>query len=201
MRRDQIATLFTVLIGAGILLFFGFLAIKVQSGFAKPPTTDIDPGYIIPKKKAAESPPPIPAYQWYPVEKVTDGDTFVVSVGEKSVVVRLIGLDAPEFGGEPQCYAQEAADEARKLLSGSSVRLETDPSQDLYDAYGRLLAYAYVPASSKPEGILMNEYMIAHGFGEEYTFKVPYAKQTQFREVETSARELKKGMWGESVCQ
>ena len=141
--------------------------------------------------------------EWYPVEKIVDGDTIDVLVNGKKVRVRLIGLDTPEIVDprKPvQCFGKEASDEAKKILTGVSVHLETDPSQDLYDKYDRLLAYVYAPANSKQEGILVNEYMIAEGYGHEYTYDLPYKYQKEFRAAEDSARTQKKGLWADGVC-
>ena len=140
---------------------------------------------------------------WYPVKRVVDGDTIVVIIGTKLVKVRLIGLDTPETVDprKPvQCFAKEASAEASKILTGVSVRLETDPSQDTYDKYGRLLAYVFVPLNSNPEGLLFNQYMIREGYGHEYTYDLPYKYQKQFKAAEKSAREQKKGLWSDGVC-
>ena len=39
-----------------------------------------------------------------------------------------------------QCFGREASAQAKTILSGQSVYLETDPSQDTVDKYGRTLA-------------------------------------------------------------
>ena len=146
----------------------------------------------------------IPEYEWYPVVKVVDGDTLTIAIEGKNVTLRLIGLDTPETVDprKPvQCFGREASEKAKQLLSGTSVRIETDPSQGELDKYGRLLAYVYAPTSSKPEGILVNEYMIREGYGHEYTYNLPYKYQAQFNEAEGLAREEKKGLWADGACQ
>lgn len=142
-------------------------------------------------------------YTWYPVSKVIDGDTLVASINGKNITIRLIGIDTPETVDPRktvQCFGKEASEKARQILSGSSVRLENDPSQGAFDKYGRTLAYVYVVANSKPEGILVNEYMIAEGYGHEYTYTIPYKYQEEFKAAEKHAREAKKGLWADDAC-
>jgi micrococcal nuclease len=140
-----------------------------------------------------------PVPNTYRVTKVVDGDTFVVDIDGSAVTVRLIGLDTPETVDprKPvQCFGREASDKAKEILAGARVRLETDASQDTYDKYGRLLAYAFLP-----DGTLFNRYMIEEGFGHEYTYRTPYKYQTEFKAAEEAARIAKKGLWADDACE
>ena len=58
------------------------------------------------------------------VEYVVDGDTVRLENGR---YVRLIGIDTPEVGPD-DCYAAEAAREARALVQGRTVLLKADPT-------------------------------------------------------------------------
>ncbi|HEY4488529.1 MAG TPA: thermonuclease family protein [Candidatus Paceibacterota bacterium] len=141
--------------------------------------------------------------KWYPLVRVIDGDTFISLIDGEEVRVRLIGIDTPETVDprEPaQCFGAEATVAAINILEGQLVRLETDPSQDTYDAYGRLLAYAYVPASPVRSDIMVNEYLIREGFGHEYTLSVPYRYQQRFREAQAEARARERGLWADGAC-
>ena len=152
----------------------------------------------------AKSGAPAKAEDWYPVVKVVDGDTLTILKNGEKVTVRLIGLDTPEVVDprKPvQCFGIEASAKAKQILSGVDVRLEGDPSQGKFDKYGRTLAYVYVPANVRPEGILVNEYMIAEGYGHEYTYNLPYKYQAQFKAAERKAREERKGLWADGVCE
>ena len=136
--------------------------------------------------------------QMYPIIKVVDGDTLDILMDGKKVRLRLIGLDTPEIVDprKPvQCFARQASDKAKEILTGQSVRLETDPSQDTYDKYGRLLAYIFLL-----DGTNFNKLMIAKGYGHEYTYDLPYKYQTEFKAAEKSARESKKGLWADNAC-
>ncbi len=139
----------------------------------------------------------------YRVVRVSDGDTIVIDASGSDVSVRLIGIDSPEVDSSytrAECFGKEASDEAKRIMNGTSVRIETDPSQDQYDAYDRLLAYVYVPANTDPNGILVNRYMVENGFAREYTFKKAYREQASFAKAEREAKQLKKGLWAVGAC-
>ncbi len=140
---------------------------------------------------------------WYRVVRIVDGDTIVIKKDDADQSVRLIGIDTPEVDSsytKSECFGAEASAEAHTLMEGRDVRIEVDPSQDTYDAYGRLLAYVYVPADVDPEGILVNEYMIEHGFAREYTFKRAYEHRMAFLRAEQEAKHNKRGMWADDAC-
>lgn len=134
----------------------------------------------------------------YPVIKVHDGDTLTITKDGQSVKVRLIGINAPEiynYQKTPQCFGTEATKRAQELLEGTSVRIETDPSQDIYDKYGRLLAYAYLP-----NGTNVAEQLIREGYAHEYTYHLPYRYQKEFRAAQASAKTNTLGLWKSGVC-
>ena len=81
----------------------------------------------------------------FTVTKVVDGDTIWVDNGGR-MKIRMIGLDTPETVDprKPvQCFGREASAQAKTILGGQQVYLETDPSQDSVDKYGRTLAYVW----------------------------------------------------------
>ena len=83
----------------------------------------------------------------YTVLKVVDGDTIHVSANGQKLKIRMIGLDTPEVVDprKPvQCFGREASAQAKTILGGQQVYLETDPSQDTIDKYGRTLAYVWI---------------------------------------------------------
>ena len=133
-----------------------------------------------------------------PVVRVVDGDTLVVRLGGREETVRLIGIDTPE-SVDPrtpvQCFGREASARAKELLEGKQVQVETDPSQGERDQYGRLLAYVALAG-----GDLVNQRLIAEGFGHEYTFDRPYRHQAAFRAAERQAREQQRGLWSRATC-
>ena len=111
----------------------------------------------------------------YTVLKVVDGDTIHVSANGQKLKIRMIGLDTPETVDprKPvQCFGREASARAKTILGGQQVYLETDPSQDTIDKYGRTLAYVWIAS-----GRLFNLDMIADGYAFEYTYDLPYRYQ------------------------
>ena len=80
--------------------------------------------------------------------KVVDGDTIHVNSNGQKLKIRMTGLDTPETVDprKPvQCFGLEASAQAKTILGGQQVYLETDPSQDAVDKYGRTLAYIWTP--------------------------------------------------------
>lgn len=149
------------------------------------------------KPTYAKKIPKIDPKQQYEVINVLDGDTFDISVGKQIVTVRMLGIDTPETVDprKPvQCFGKEASDTTKEMLTGHSVKLQADKTQGTSDAYGRALAYVY-----RDDGTFMNEFLLKNGYAREYTFKVPYALQKEFKALEKEAREGKKGLWG-SLC-
>jgi len=89
----------------------------------------------------------------YQVERIIDGDTFVIKEGNLSAgrQIRLMSVNAPEVG---LCGSQQATAKLTSLISGKKVRLEGD----INDHFGRFLALVYV------DDILINEQMILSGW-------------------------------------
>ena len=128
---------------------------------------------------------------------MVDGDTLKVDRSGRTVKVRLIGIDTPETSDprKPvQCFGREASARAHELLDGQQVFLESDPSQDSVDKYGRTLAYVYVG------DLLVNRAMIEQGYAHEYTYDTPYRYQAEFRAAEAAARDGDHGLWSPSSC-
>ncbi|MBP9817203.1 thermonuclease family protein [Candidatus Shapirobacteria bacterium] len=133
------------------------------------------------------------------VDRVVDGDTIKVIIDNKIETVRLIGVDTPEVVDprKPvQCFGKEASEFTKKLLENQSVILVSDPTQGNLDKYGRLLRYVYLP-----DGTLVNQKIIANGYGHEYTYRIPYKFQTQFKDSQKQAESNNLGLWSPTACQ
>jgi endonuclease YncB( thermonuclease family) len=123
------------------------------------------------------------------VKRSTDGDSLVLENGQR---VRLIGVDTPEtvhpelpvqrFGGEAKAFT-------RKMVEGKDVRLEFGP--ELYDRYGRLLAYVWVG------DWLLNLALIRRGYGYAMT-RFLHPRMGEFLVAEEEARKRRYGMWHDS---
>lgn len=133
----------------------------------------------------------------YIVTRVIDGDTIWIDRRGTLEKIRLIGADTPELYDprKPvQCYGQEASDFTKAIL-GQEVYLETDPSQDSIDKYGRTLAYVWTDT-----GTLINFELIAGGYAHEYTYDTPYRYQGAFRAAERTAQDGNVGLWSPANC-
>lgn len=134
----------------------------------------------------------------YRVLGVIDGDTINISYNNKTEKVRMIGLDTPETKDprKPvQCFGREASQRMSDLVNGKNVRIEQDSSQGTIDKYGRLLLYIYLE-----DGTNVAYKMIADGYGHEYTYKIPYKYQSQFKVAQKEAESNKRGLWADSTC-
>ena len=121
------------------------------------------------------------------VAKVVDGDTLILSNGEK---VRLIGVDTPEMAHplKPvQYFAKEASSFTKKMVEGKEVRLEFGWQRR--DKHERLLAYVYLK-----DGTLLNAEIIKQGYGFAYT-RFPFKYLEEFRLYQKKAKENRQGLW------
>ena len=135
----------------------------------------------------------------YKVVKVIDGDTVTVEIDGKKETIRLIGVDTPETVDprKPvECFGIEASNKAKEILMGKSVRLEADSIVGERGKYGRLLRYIF-----SEDGTNFNKMMINEGYAHEYTYNSPYKYQNEFKQAEKEARESKRGLWGDGVCE
>ena len=133
----------------------------------------------------------------YRVTSVVDGDTIKIDYSGIETSLRLIGINAPEINNSytmVQCYGTESAKYLTGLLSGKSVKIEVDPTQDSVDDYNRLLRYVYL------EGEDIGLKMVSGGYAREYTYNNPYNKQSEYKNAEASAKQNKNGQWADSVC-
>jgi micrococcal nuclease len=133
------------------------------------------------------------------VTSVVDGDTVRVQRPEgEEETLRLIGIDTPEtkHPTKPvECFGRQASQRARDILADRRVTLSFDETQDRRDRYGRLLAYIILP-----DGTNFNKQMIAEGYAFEYTYRVPYPYQDEFKQAQRLARENDRGLWAEDTC-
>jgi micrococcal nuclease len=139
----------------------------------------------------SQSPPGL-----YSVTKVHDGDTISVNMNGKTEIIRMIGVDTPEShrpNTPVQCYAQEATNFTKSLISENRVRLQADPLNTNRDRYNRLLRYIYLP-----DGTLLQTRIITDGYGFAYT-QFPFVRAIEFEVLENQAEKAKKGLW--NACQ
>lgn len=169
------ATLFTIFIALALIFcaYIGYAQLQTPTA----PSQSIAPGF-------------------YRVTKVNDGDTIVVDMNGVAESVRFIGVDTPETHKPDtpvQCFGPQASDFTTKTLTGASVRLEADPTNDNRDRYDRLLRYVYTQ-----DGTLLNQALIEQGYGFAY-LSFPFQKKQEFASAQNRAQTAKLGLW--AACQ
>src|SRR3989344_2628687 len=146
------------------------------------------------------------------VVRVVDGDTFDIvltdldhldripesirrrwlgidKTPDPTIRVRMLGIDTPEtvHPNLPiQQYGLQASNFLRSLIEGKDVELEFDT--ELWDKYGRLLAYVYIQGSSVQSEILRN------GLGYAY-LRFPFFRAAEYIAYQEEARKAKLGLW------
>jgi len=131
----------------------------------------------------------------FAVTRVVDGDTLDINAPDtsgSSTRIRLLGIDAPELvhKGEPEMYfATEATDYARQLAQGVTVTIYLDADGPSRGKYGRLLAYVEMP-----DGQFLNELLVSDGYAYADS-RFAHSYYHRYKQLEASARALKKGLW------
>ncbi len=132
----------------------------------------------------------------FKVTKVVDGDTIEVEINGQKVKVRYIGIDTPETVDPRRpagCFGKEASNENKNLVLGKVVTLEKDVSET--DKFGRLLRFVYLRLDNGST-LFVNDYLVRMGFAKAYTYPPDVKYSERFKEAETQAREVNKGLWG-----
>lgn len=149
------------------------------------------------------------------ITSVVDGDTVKVrAFGAKRdfYTVRLIGIDTPETkrpGVGVECGGKRATARMLSLAftkpgdtddddlvdeeggDGRRVTLRTDPTQDTFDRYGRLLAYVTTRG-----GTYLQSRMLADGWAKTYVYRGKrFQRYDRHRTAERRAKKRKRGVW------
>lgn len=123
------------------------------------------------------------------VRYVVDGDSVILSDQRQ---VRLIGINAPEFGkdGRPdEPLAAAARDRLRELVQGKDVRLVLEEEQR--DHYGRWLAHLQLPDDTRVEETLLKE-----GLAAAIAIPPNVSQVHRLFAAEAMARATQRGIWG-----
>lgn len=126
------------------------------------------------------------------IEKVIDGDTFIIQGGD---TVRMVGIDTPETLDPKRpvgCFGKEASNESKNLLTGKNVILQKDISDT--DKYGRLLRLVFLPLEDG-RILFVNDYLIRQGFAKNYEYKPDLKFSERFKEAQNQAEQENKGLW------
>jgi micrococcal nuclease len=148
---------------------------------------------------------------------VIDGDTIEVRAFDARrdfYTVRLIGIDTPETkrpGVVVECGGPEATSSMLRLAfsapedtdgdglfdalggQGRRVTLKTDPTQDLFDRYDRLLAYV-----TTRSGTPLQDRQLTRGWATTYVYNDdPFQRVRRYRSAERQARTAQRGVYGD----
>lgn len=125
------------------------------------------------------------------VIRAVDGDTLEVALDGRHEDVRLIGVDTPETvdpDAAVQCFGPRASRFQHRLVEGRRVRLVFGVERR--DAYGRLLAYAYIGHR------FINAELVRRGLARTLTIPPNDRYAARFRRLELAAARAGRGLWG-----
>ncbi len=122
------------------------------------------------------------------VVSVFDGDTVQLESGIK---IRYLAIDAPEVAHEEpaDCFADEAKKVNADWVLNRRITLKYDSAA--VDAYGRLLAYVFLP-----DGRCVNREMLRGGYAFVYRTSEPLSRLDELLAIQRDAIRSKRGMWG-----
>lgn len=129
------------------------------------------------------------------IKRDVDGDTVVARFADGAEVdVRLIGIDTPEDVKPDypvECGSRAAARSMRAMVAGRAAVLVTDPTQDRFDRYGRLLAYVMV------DGVDVGKRQIRRGWAMTYIYDDnPFRRYGTYASQQIKAKYEGRGVWG-----
>jgi micrococcal nuclease len=118
------------------------------------------------------------------LDRVVDGDTLVVNEGNKSLRIRLIGIDTPESVSPKKekntIYGEYASDYVKALLEeGETLYLEYDVEPT--DSFDRELAYVWLDSDFENLENMLNFKIVYDGYGinKEYPPNLKYAEKLE----------------------
>lgn len=128
--------------------------------------------------------------------KVVDGDTIDVRDDARGRLrIRVLGIDTPETkkpGYTTGCWGPEATAFAAGNLLGQKVAVQTDPTQDTNDRYGRTLAYLV-----RDDGWDYSVEAARAGTAHSYVYdNQPVTRYPAIAAAEQEARSAGRGLWG-----
>ncbi len=130
------------------------------------------------------------------VDRVVDGDTVVLRLGEAEEPVRLIGIDTPETvkpDTPVQCFGPEASKHLKTLLpEGTAVSVARD--REARDHFGRLLLYLWRSADRR----FVNLDLVAGGYARPLSLAPNVTYRGDFAAAAAEARAAGLGLW--SAC-
>ena len=126
----------------------------------------------------------------FKITRVYDGDTVKAQGNDIEIIVRLVGIDAPETSRKKRDTGQPYSQKAKKYLASLVLNKTVDIKGYGLDRYNRILGVIYLNKQN------INLEMIKTGLAEVYRGKPAREFDTEpYLEAEKRAREAKTGMW------
>ena len=124
------------------------------------------------------------------VVRVTDGDTIKAATDQIGIIIRLVGIDAPEKSRKKNEPGQPYSRKATKYLASLVLNKTITVQEYGTDRYGRILGVVFV------NGTNANLEMVKAGLAEVYRGKQPrYFNAKIYQGAEEEAQKAKRNMW------
>jgi endonuclease YncB( thermonuclease family) len=121
---------------------------------------------------------------------VTDGDTIKAVSDHMEIIVRLVGIDAPETSRKKNEPGQPYSRKATKYLASLVLNKTITIKEYGADRYKRILGVVFV------NGKNANLEMVKAGLAEVYRGKQPrYFNAKIYQDAEEEAQKAKRNMW------
>lgn len=129
------------------------------------------------------------------VLKIYDGDSMKIEGGGMALMIRLLGIDAPESGGwkkgdsgsHGQPFSKEAKEALTRIVDHKDLHIKSYGT----DRYNRLLAEVFTD-----DGTIANLELVREGMAEVYRGSPPEGFDiTPYRQAEAEAKSRYRGIW------
>jgi micrococcal nuclease len=124
------------------------------------------------------------------VEFVADGDTLRIRLADRSVMVRLLGVNTPEKESkyrEREPWGERVAVLARERWMSKQVELVADLAKT--DQYDRVLGYVAL------DGADQGAWLLREGYARVFV-PAPHPRRAAYWRLQQQAQAAKAGLWG-----
>ena len=126
----------------------------------------------------------------FSVTRVTDGDTVKVAGNDDKMIIRLVGIDAPETSKKKNQPGQPFSQKSTKYLASLVLNKSVEVKSYGTDRYGRTLGVVFVSGKN------VNLEMVKAGLAEVYRGKPAGGLNLEpYWKAEAEAKKTSIGMW------
>ncbi len=116
--------------------------------------------------------------------KIIDGDSMVVVQNGQKKIIRLYGVDTPEYG-------HPYADQAKAYVQNRMLQREVQCVEYYKDKYGRSVVMISLSQGS------LNEDLVKNGFAFVHSYPCTKDLCKEWKGMEREAQRTKRGLWNE----